>query len=217
MTNVHAVLRAFPGEGYFPTLFGARERSGRPTPVTLSPVWEGASRPEGPPAPGHLSRDLSGVVRRHPETEAVILARSETALLCGEPLPLTSLPENPETGRTPKLVTCEWESTGVAEVAAANLALKDLVRAHAEPQEKSASPTVNVFGPPVFSPSAAAEFAEAERLLSLLGVAVNARVPLGRASRTSAACRGRGRTCSSTGRSARRRRSFCRTSSGCRG
>jgi light-independent protochlorophyllide reductase subunit B len=179
MANVHAVLRAFPGEGYFPTLFGARERNGRATPVTLSPVWEGASRPEGPPAPGHLSRDLSGVVRRHPETEAVILARSETALLSGEPLPLTSLPENPETGRTPKLVTCEWESTGVAEVAAADLALKDLVGAHAEPQEKSPSPTVNVFGPPVFGPSAAAEFAEAERLLSILGVGVNARVPLG--------------------------------------
>jgi light-independent protochlorophyllide reductase subunit B len=38
---------------------------------------------------------------------------------------------------------------------------------------------VNLFGPPVFGPGAAAEYAEAERLLDMIGVEVNARVPLG--------------------------------------
>jgi light-independent protochlorophyllide reductase subunit B len=56
----------------------------------------------------------------------------------------------------------------------------DLVRACSRRRgERSPSPTVNLFGPPVFGPGAAAEYAEAERLLALIGVRVNARVPLG--------------------------------------
>ena len=86
MRGVHAVLRALPGEGYFPALYGARERTGEAAPVTLSPLWE---KPEGSWGPGDLTRDLMNAVRRHPETEAVILARSEAALLSGEPIPET--------------------------------------------------------------------------------------------------------------------------------
>ena len=175
MRGVHAVLRALPGEGYFPALYGARERAGEAAPISLSPLWE--KRPD-PWGPGDLSRDLTSVVRRHPETEAVILARSEAALLSGEELPQTSLPE--EGGKTRQLVTCRWETPGVGEVEAADLALEDLVRAHARgKRQRSPSPTVNLFGPPVFGPGAAAEYAEAERLLGLIGVGINARVPLG--------------------------------------
>jgi light-independent protochlorophyllide reductase subunit B len=175
MKGVHAVLRALPGEGYFPALYGARERTGEAAPVSLSPLSE---RPKDSWGPGDLARDLSSVVRRHPETEAVILARSEAALLSGEKIPEVSFPE--EGGRAPQLVTCDWEDPAVGEVEAADLALEDLVRAHARGRrERSPAPTVNLFGPPVFGPGAAAEYAEAERLLSLIGVGVNARVPLG--------------------------------------
>jgi light-independent protochlorophyllide reductase subunit B len=177
MRGVHAVLRGLPGEGYFPALYGARERTGEAVPVTLSPLSE---NPEGSWAPGDLARDLSNAVRRHPETEAVILARSEATLLSGEEIPETSLPESAETGQSPKLVTCGWEAPGVGETEAADLALADLVRAHVRGRrERSPSPTVNLFGPPVFAPGAAAEYAEAERLLALIGVGVNTRVPLG--------------------------------------
>ena len=175
MKGVHAVLRALPGEGYFPALYGARERTGEAAPVSLSPLSERAEDSWGP---GDLARDLSSVVRRHPETEAVILARSEVALLSEEELPEVSFPE--EGGRAPKLVTCNWEDPGVGEVEAADLALEDLVRAHARGRrERSPSPTANLFGPPVFGPGAAAEYAEAERLLALIGIGVNTRVPLG--------------------------------------
>ena len=177
MRGVHAVLRGLPTEGYFPALYGARERIGEAAPVTLSPLraW-----PEDSWAPGSLDRDLASAVRRHPETEAVIMARTEAALLSGESIPETSLPENPETRRTPKLVTCEWESLDVREVEAADLALEDLVRAHVRgKRDRSPAPTVNLFGPPIFSPGAAAEYAEAERLLSLIGIGVNVRMPLG--------------------------------------
>jgi len=111
MRGVHAVLRALPGEGYFPALYGARERSGEAAPVSLSPVLE---QPEDSWGPGDLTRDLSSVVRRHPETEAVILARSEAALLSEEEVPEISLP--PRGGRSPRLVTCDWEAPGVGEV-----------------------------------------------------------------------------------------------------
>ena len=175
MKGVHAVLRALPGEGYFPALYGARERTGEAAPVSLSPLSE---RPEDSWGPGDLARDLSSVVRRHPETEVVILARSEAALLSEEEIPEVSFPE--EGGRAPKLVTCDWENPGVGEVEAADLVLEDLVRAHARGRrERSPAPTVNLFGPPVFGPGAAAEYAEAERLLALIGVGVNTRVPLG--------------------------------------
>jgi light-independent protochlorophyllide reductase subunit B len=175
MRGVHTVLRALPGEGYFPALYGARTRSGEAAPVSLSPVRE---QPEDSWGPGDLTRDISSVVRRHPETEAVILARSEAALLSREEPPEISLPE--VGGRSPRLVTCEWEAPGVGEVEAADLALEDLIRAHTRGRrQRSPSPTVNVFGPPVFGPGAAAEYAEAERLLALIGVGVNARIPLG--------------------------------------
>lgn len=170
LEGVHAVVRAYPDEGYFPALFGAYTRSGRPAPVSLSPIREES---------GDLARDLSAAVRRDPEVEAVVLARSEAALLSGEEVPVLSLPENPATGRPPRLVTCGWESPFMREVEAADLALEEIIRAHARPQGRSALPSVNVFGPPLFGPNAAAEVAEVERLLGLVGVEVNARVPLG--------------------------------------
>ena len=104
------------------------------------------------------------------------------------------------------------------EIEAAELALEDLIRArmHDRP-ERSPYPTVNLFGPPIFGPGAAAEYAEAERLLDMIGVEVNARVPLGANTKTLVASRARGPTCSSTGRSGSPRHSTCKTSSGCRG
>jgi light-independent protochlorophyllide reductase subunit B len=173
--GLHAVLRAAPGEAYMPALYGSRERDGVAVPVTLSPLQEGRRESY---APGDLSQDLAGVVRRHPGVEAVILARSEAALLTGEDIPTTSPPR--PGGRDPALVTCPWERPGMGEAEAADLALEDLVRAHARKGlERSPYPTVNLFGPPVFGPGAAAEYDEAERLLNLVGVEVNTRVPLG--------------------------------------
>ncbi len=141
-------------------------------------MWKMGSLPENTTVPGHLGRDLSQVVRRHPETETVILARSEAALLSGEEIPAAALPESSDTGMAPKLITCEWESPAIGEMEATDLTLEDLVRAHAGKRERSPAPTVNLFGPPIFNPGAAAEYEEAERLLALIGVDVNARVPL---------------------------------------
>ena len=173
--GVHAVLRAAPGESYLPALYGSRERDGLAVPVTLSPLQDGRREAY---APGDLPQDLAGVARRHPSAEVVILARSEAALLSGEAIPASS-PQQPGS-REPALVTCAWESPGMGETEAADLALEDLVRTHARKGlERSPYPTVNLFGPPVFGPGAAAEYEEAERLLNLVGVEVNARVPLG--------------------------------------
>jgi light-independent protochlorophyllide reductase subunit B len=173
--GVHTLLRALPGEAYFRTLYGARERTGAMAPVTLSPLREG---PGDSMAPGNLARDLSGVVRRHPKAEIFILARSEASLLSENAI--TNLPEVEATGRRPRLVTFPWEEPGMREIEAAELALEDLIRSlmHHRP-ERSPYPTVNLFGPPIFGPGAAAEYAEAERLLDMIGVEVNARVPLG--------------------------------------
>jgi light-independent protochlorophyllide reductase subunit B len=174
--GVHTLLRALPGETYFRTLYGARERTGEMVPVTLSPLRE---EPDDSMAPGNLTRDLSSVIRRHPKAEIVILARSEASLLSEESIP-TTLPEVEGTGRVPRLVTFPWEQPGMRETEAAELALEDLIRARINDRlERSPYPTVNVFGPPIFGPGAAAEYAEAERLLDMIGVEVNVRVPLG--------------------------------------
>jgi len=176
--GVHALLRALPGEAYFRTLYAARERTGEMAPVTLSPLREGAGDSM---APGNLGRDLSGVVRRHPKAEIIILARSEASLLSEEAIPFTNLfPEVEGAGRLPQLVTFPWEGPGMREIEAAELALEDLIRARMQIRpERSPYPTVNLFGPPIFGPGAAAEYAEIERLLDMVGVEVNARVPLG--------------------------------------
>jgi light-independent protochlorophyllide reductase subunit B len=173
--DVHTLFRALPGEAYFPTLYGTRERTGELAPVTLSPL---RGQPGDSMAPGNISRDLSGVLRRHPRAEIIVLVRSEASLLSGEEIQVGSLPE---TGaRSPDLVTFSWEAVGKKETEAAELALEDLIRAREQDApDRSPYPTVNLFGPPVFSPGAAAEYAEAERLLDLIGVEVNARVPLG--------------------------------------
>ena len=177
MGGVHTLLRALPGEAYFRTLYGARERSGAMAPVTLSPLREGSGDSM---EPGNLARDLSGVVRRHPKAEIVILARSEASLLSEDAIPVTDLPGIEGTGRPPQLVTFPWEGPGMREIEAAELALEDLIRSlmHHRPA-RSPYPTVNLFGPPIFGPGVAAEYAEAERLLDLIGVEINARVPLG--------------------------------------
>ena len=173
--GVHALFRALPGEAYFPTLYGGRERTGQMAPVTLSPM---RSEPEDSMAPGNLDSDLSGLIRRHPRTETVILVRSEASLLREENIPVTSLPE--KESRSPTLVTFSWEAPGMKETEASELALEDLIRSRTQDTpERSPYPTVNIFGPPIFGPGAAAEYAEVERLLDLIGVEVNARVPLG--------------------------------------
>jgi light-independent protochlorophyllide reductase subunit B len=172
--GVHTLFRALPGEAYFPTLYGTRERTGELAPVTLSPLRE---QPGDSMAPGkNISRDLSGVLRRHPRAEIIVLVRSEASLLSGE-----EVQSHHETGaRGPDLVTFSWEAVGKKETEAAELALEDLIRAREQDgPDRSPYPTVNLFGPPVFSPGATAEYAEAERLLDLIGVEVNARVPLG--------------------------------------
>lgn len=176
MKGVHAVLRAYPGEGYFPALHGTWARTGEPAPVSLIPVRD---RPDEVRAPGELARYLLSIARRRPEAEVLVFARSEAALLSGEDAPILALPETGKSGRSTRLVVCEWESPNIREMEAADLALADLVKAHAQRQPRSPAPTVNIFGPPVFGPNAAAEVEEMERTLSLIGVGVNARVPLG--------------------------------------
>jgi light-independent protochlorophyllide reductase subunit B len=173
--GVHALFRALPGEAYFPALYGTRERTGGIAPVTLSPL---RGEPGDSTAPGNLARDLFRVARRHPKTETVVLVRSEASLLSGETIGVDPLTEGE--ARKPRLVTFSWEGPGIKETEAAEFALEDLIRAHTEdPYVRSPYPTVNLFGPPVFGSGAAAEYAEAERLLDLIGVEVNARVPLG--------------------------------------
>ena len=175
--GVHTVLRALPGENYFPALLASRTASAvsDPAPVSLSPIW---ARPPVSRTPGDLERDLANAMGRE-GVEAVMLARTEAALLSGEQIPAVEPPADPKTGKARKLITCPWESTGTRELEAADLALEALVRAYARPQPRAPEPTVNLFGPPLFSPNAAAETAEVERLLGLIGVKVNVRVPLG--------------------------------------
>ena len=178
--GVHALLRALPGEAYFPTLYAIHERTGEIAPVTLSPL---RGEPGDSMAPGNLARDLSNIARRHPRTETVVLARSEAALLSGDATQVDPLAE--KESRNPRLVAFSWEEPGIRETEAAELTLEDLIRSHIDDTpERSPYPTVNLFGPPIFGPNAAAEYAEAERLLDLIGVEVNARVPLGSDTRT---------------------------------
>jgi light-independent protochlorophyllide reductase subunit B len=179
MRGVHAVLRATPEEWYLPALLAARgESSGPgPAPVSLSPLPPGP-RAEGSRAPGDTKSDITSAARRNPETGTFLFVRSEAALLSGEEPPKLELPEDDETGWSPKLVTCGWESTRLREHEAADLTLEELVRAYAMPAKRSEQPSVNIFGPPMFGPNARAEMDEAARLMQRIGVEVNARLPL---------------------------------------
>jgi len=180
MRGVHTVLRAMPEEWYLPALLAARGESSGPdaAPISLSPL-PGGPRPEDSRAPGEARSDVLGAARRNPDAEGFVFVRSETALLSGEEAPKLEMPEDEETGWSPKLVTCGWESAGMREHEAADLALAELVQAYARPSKRSEHPSVNVFGPPMFGPNARAEMDEAARLLERIGVEVNARVPLG--------------------------------------
>jgi light-independent protochlorophyllide reductase subunit B len=135
--------------------------------------------PNGSLSPGNLERDLTRAAMSHPSTKTVMLVHSETSLLAKEEPPSPTLPPHPETGEETKLVTCGKITAGTGEHEAADLALEALVRAHATETDRSPTPTVNVFGPPLLTPSAAAEYAETVRLLALIGVEVNATLPLG--------------------------------------
>lgn len=174
--GVHTVLRAQSSEGHFQATFGSSYGSGEPANVTVSPLME---TPNGSLSPGDLARDLTRAAMSHPETETVMLVRSETSLLSGENTPSPTLPPHPETGKETRFVTCAKVTPEMGEYEASDLALEALVRAHASPLDRTSEPTVNVFGPPLLNPGAAAEYAETVRLLGLIGVGVNACVPLG--------------------------------------
>jgi light-independent protochlorophyllide reductase subunit B len=180
MRDVHTILRSTPEEWYLPALLALKgEYSGTgPAPVSMSPLSSGP-HPENSRAPGDTRSDIMGAVRRNPETETFMFVRSEMALLSGEKAPKFELPGDEETGWSPKLVTCGWESARLREHEAADLALEELVRAYARPANRSERPSVNIFGPPMFGPNARAEMDEAARLLEKVGVEVNARLPLG--------------------------------------
>jgi light-independent protochlorophyllide reductase subunit B len=164
--GVHAVLRAYPEEGYYPALHAALAR-GETAPVSLSPAGVGGD--EG------AARDLRAATRREGEARLILYARSEAALLSGAGLPE---PE-PADPRSPELLLFPWESPLVREAEARDLALAEVVRLCARPLSRSPQPTVNLFAPPAYGPNAGAEVAEMERLLGLLGVGVNARVLAG--------------------------------------
>lgn len=167
--GVHAVLRAYPEEGYFPALHAALAGASGPAPVSLSAVGER----EG----GGAGRDLRAAARREKEARLILYARSEAALLSGEGLPEPD--PAPPGAPAPEVVLCPWESPLVREAEAADLALAEVVRLCARPANRSPEPTVNLFGPPPYGPHAGAEVAEIERLLGLLGIGVNARVLAG--------------------------------------
>lgn len=168
--GVHAVLRTTPEESSFPALYAAWARTGAVPSVTWSPGEE----------PGDAAL-LSGVARRHPEAGAILFSRTETVTLVGAAGNTPKLAPDPETGWMPKVIPCGWATPGVREFEAADLALEALIRAYlegSEKRERSPGPSVNLFGGPVFGPGVA-DYEEAERLLDLIGVSVNARVPLG--------------------------------------
>jgi light-independent protochlorophyllide reductase subunit B len=176
MRGVRVVYRALPEEWCFPALLGARTRSGEAAPVTLSPVIPPF---EGSRAPGDFGQDISAAVRRH-RPDVVVVARSDTALISGEFPPPLDFPPYRDTGRSPKLVTGEWETPDILEHEAAALMLFELVRTFAnKPRSRTPQPSVNLFGAPVMDPLATAELSEVTRLLELIGVEVNATVPLG--------------------------------------
>ena len=108
--GVHTLLRALPGEAYFPTLYGASganrgDGAGHAQPTARASQrtrWRQGTSPATSPV-------SSGVT---PKAEIVILARSEASLLSEESIPVTTLPEAEETGRSPGLVTFPWEATG---------------------------------------------------------------------------------------------------------
>lgn len=169
-------MRAYPEEGYFPTLHAATTRSGEVPPVSVSPVGDSPGSSDGTPPGAAATRDLAAAARRSPEASLFVFARSEAALLAGEGLP--EAPELPPAGRSSEqVVLCDWESPVMREAEAADLALAEVVRACARPAPRSEAPTVNLFGPPPsHEPNASAEVAEMERLMGLLGVGINARV-----------------------------------------
>lgn len=169
--GVHAVLRTTPEESTFPVLYATWARTGAVPPVTWSVGEE----------PGDAAL-LSRVARRHPEAGAILFSRTETVTLSETAGETPELTPDPETGRRPKVVPCSWATPGVREFEAADLALEALIRTHLEgsgkERERSPRPSVNLFGGPVFGPGVA-DYEEAERLLALIGISVNARVPLG--------------------------------------
>lgn len=168
LKDVWVIFRASAHEEYFQVLWGPWARFEDRAPVSLSPAGGGTE---------DLEKDILEAVRRHPEVGAVIVARSDSALLSGEGVPEVRLPAREDRPR--RLFRCPWQGPGIGENEAADLMLAELVREYAVPQEKTPEPSVNLFGAPVLDPRAEAEMDELQRLLEDLGVEVNARVPLG--------------------------------------
>ena len=169
MSGVHAVLRTTPEENSFLALYAAWERTGAAAPITWSTREEPLS-----------SAALSGISHRHPEAGAILLATSEAVTLGEKPSEPPRLLTDPESGRSTPVIPCDWATPEVREFEAVDLTLEALIQTRLAGTERtrSAAPSVNLFGGPVFGPGVT-EYEEAERLLAAIGVRVNARVPLG--------------------------------------
>ncbi|GAC1588123.1 MAG: ferredoxin:protochlorophyllide reductase (ATP-dependent) subunit B [Candidatus Velthaea sp.] len=172
-SNIHAVLRAPKGDGYGTIMLAMFERLGVMPPISVCAMSEATLAGASANIPAVL-REVDA--RLHPEM--IVVTRSATAAVLQEPLDGEILMMNPLD------VNAEIFQAGAHpvrdnEVSAFALTLKEITAHYAADVERTARPSVNIFGPSLLGFHDHSNIASLRRMLAALDIEVNAVGPLG--------------------------------------
>ncbi len=171
--GIHAVLRAPKGDGYGTIMLAMFERLGVIPPISVCAMSEAtlAGAPANVPA---VLREVDA--RLNPEL--IVVTRSATAAVLQEPLDGEIAMMAPGDVKA-EIMLAAAHPVRDNEVSGFATTLRQIVAHYARDVERSAAPSVNIFGPSLLGFHDHANVASLRRMLGALGIEINLIAPLG--------------------------------------
>jgi light-independent protochlorophyllide reductase subunit B len=172
-SGVHCIVRAPKGDGYGTIMLAMFERLGVVPPLSICGLSEGTLAG----APANIPALLRDVERRH-APELIVVTRSATASVLQEPLDGEIAMMAPGEVRA-EIMLAGTHPVRDNETSAFGLTTREIVEHFAQDVKRSPGPSVNIIGPSLLGFHDHSNVESLRRMLTALGVEVNAVLPLG--------------------------------------
>ena len=172
-SRIHAVLRAPKGDGYGTIMLAMFERLGVIPPISVCAMSEATLAGAAANVPAVL-REVDARL----QPELIVVTRSATAAVLQEPLDGEIAMMAPGDVKA-EIMLAAAHPVRDNEVSAFATTLRQIVAHYAQDVERSAKPSVNIFGPSLLGFHDHANITSLRRMLAALGIEINVIAPLG--------------------------------------